>query len=157
PVRKARYEKQIALGLFDRTTAPLPTNQQGANWTTLSASRQEFQSHLMQAHAAQVDRMDQTVGALVDALNRTGQFDNTGLLFLSDNGASNEPGPSEDDHVYVTRDGRAVQYCEGGPTSDCPYSQPGPETTFAAIGQAWANVANTPFRYWKVEGFRGGT
>jgi arylsulfatase len=157
PVRKARYERQMALGLFDRATTPLPVNQQGANWAALSASQQAFQTHSMQAHAAQVDRMDQTVGALVDALKRTGQYENTLLLFLSDNGASNELGPSEGDHVYETRDGRPVQYCEGGPTADCPYSQPGPETTFAAIGQAWANVANTPFRYWKVEGFRGGT
>jgi arylsulfatase len=156
PVRQARYERQIQLGLFDRATAPLPANQPGANWNNLSASRREYQTHAMQAHAAQVDRMDQTVGSLVDALKRTNQLDNTILLFLSDNGASNELGPSEQEHVDETRDGQRIQYC-GGPDTDCPYSQPGPETTFATIGQAWANVANTPFRYWKVEGFRGGT
>jgi len=157
PVRQARYERQVQLGLFDRSTAPLPAAQFGSDWATLTPSRQQFQTHAMQVHAAQVDRLDQTIGALVDALKRTGQFDNTLVLFLSDNGASNELSgrAGTPDRPAQTRAGEAIQYCEG-PNSDCPYAQPGPETTFATIGQAWANVANVPFRYWKVESFRGG-
>ena len=33
---------------------------------------------------------------------------------------------------------------------------PGPETTFSSIGQRWANVSNTPYRYWKAETYEGG-
>jgi arylsulfatase A-like enzyme len=33
---------------------------------------------------------------------------------------------------------------------------PGPETNFSSIGQRWANVANTPYRYWKEESYEGG-
>ena len=33
---------------------------------------------------------------------------------------------------------------------------PGPETTYASLGARWANVANTPFRYWKAKSYEGG-
>lgn len=33
---------------------------------------------------------------------------------------------------------------------------PGPETTYASIGAVWANVANTPFRFWKAKAYEGG-
>ena len=33
---------------------------------------------------------------------------------------------------------------------------PGPETTYASIGAEWANVANTPFRFWKAKSYEGG-
>jgi arylsulfatase len=103
----------------------------------------------MAAHAAMTDCVDQGVGRIVAALKETGQFDNTILFLLSDNGASPEryrdPGYDRPSH---TRDGEPIQY-EGRFT-------PGPETTWGYIGPWWANAANTPFRYWKKESFEGG-
>ena len=40
----------------------------------------------MEVYAAMVDRMDQGVGKIVAELKRTGQLDNTLILFLQDNG-----------------------------------------------------------------------
>src|SRR3546814_993958 len=54
------------------------------------------------------------------------------------------------DRPEETRDGRKIVY---------PVDKkvlPGPQTSYASIGQRWANVANTPFRYWKMESFEGG-
>ena len=53
--------------------------------------------------------------------------DDEPFRFLSDNGASDELGPSEAEHTLQTRDGQMIQYC-GGPDTDCPFAQPGPET-----------------------------
>jgi arylsulfatase len=109
----------------------------------------------MRTHAAMVDRLDQSLGAMVDVLRSTGKLDNTLILFLSDNGASAEiylqPG---EDRPATTRNGDAIVYCGG--QASCPYDQPGSETTWSYLGPSWANAANTPFRYWKISSFRGG-
>jgi arylsulfatase A-like enzyme len=154
PMRNARYARQIAMGLLRADNAPLPASQ-GNDWSTLTVTQRTFLSNVMRTHAAMVDRLDQSVGAMVDALRATGQLDNTLIFFLSDNGASAEiylqPG---DDRPAVTRAGDTIVYC-GGQTS-CPYDQPGNEKTWSYLGPSWANAANTPFRYWKITSFRGG-
>jgi arylsulfatase len=82
-------------------------------------------------------------------LKETGEFDNTVIILLADNGASPErltqPGydrPSE------TRGGVPIRYTG--------FQTPGGETTYGGIGPWWANAANTPFRFWKKESFEGG-
>ena len=54
------------------------------------------------------------------------------------------------DRPDATRDGRKIVYPVDKKT------MPGPETIYGSIGPAWANVANTPLRYWKMESFEGG-
>ena len=101
-----------------------------------------------------IDRVDQGVGEIVKSLKNTGQFDNTLVLFLSDNGASPErPGVPGFDRYSETRDGKKVTYFGAGKPRDM---LPGGELTCAGIGARWANVANTPFRYWKGNQHEGG-
>jgi arylsulfatase len=88
-IRNARYARQLEMGLFDATNTPLPTTQ-GNDWNGLTAAQRLFLSNAMQTHAAMVDRVDQTVGDLILALKANGQFENTLIIFMSDNGASAE-------------------------------------------------------------------
>lgn len=152
-MRKRRFERQVELGLFDKDNTTLPPVQDGgADWDSMSAEEKEFMADKMAAHAAMVDRMDQGIGKLLDALEETGQLDNTLILFLSDNGASPELpknwGPGFD-RPSETREGKKIRY-EG-------FKEAGPETTFTGIGPAWASASNTPFRYWKAEQYEGGS
>jgi arylsulfatase len=107
----------------------------------------------MAVHAAMIDRMDQGIGRIIGALQQIGQLDNTLIVFLSDNGASAEDAASFGpgfDRPAETRDGRKIVY---------PVRKdvmPGPETTYSSIGPRWANVCNTPYRYWKTESYEGG-
>lgn len=151
-LREERFRRQVDLGLFDESAVSLPEVQDGAaEWDALSAEEKEFQATKMVAHAAMVDRLDQGTGWIVKALRETGQLGNTLILVLSDNGSSpelpKEWGPGLD-RPSETRNGRKIRY-EG-------FEQPGPETTFAGIGPAWASATNTPFRYWKAEQYEGG-
>ena len=108
----------------------------------------------MAVHAAMVDRMDQGIGRVLEALEKNGQMDNTLIIFLSDNGCSSEQcqnySPGENDRPDMTRDGRAIVYPKKKEV------MPGPETSYASLGAKWANVANTPFRFWKAKSFNGG-
>ena len=153
-MRERRYRRQVAMGLIDPKTHPLPDLMgKGPDWDDLSDDHRAMEAAKMQVHAAMVDRVDQGVGQIVEALKATGRYDDTVILVLADNGASPEDpadwGPGYD-RTAETRDGRKVRY--KGYTPD----ELGAETTYAGIGAYWANAANTPYRYWKRESFEGG-
>jgi arylsulfatase A-like enzyme len=119
---------------------------------------QGWQRRRMQAYAAQIERMDRGIGRILQALRDTGQWENTLVLFLSDNGASDEElpkygarfGERTDILPPSTRDGRPIR------VGNSPDIVPGPEDTYASYGRAWANLSNTPFRFYKRWVHEGG-
>ena len=74
----------------------------------------EWDARAMAVHAAMVDRMDQGIGELIDALEKNNQLDNTLILFLSDNGCSSEVcqnySEGENDRPDMTRIGEKIIY-----------------------------------------------
>lgn len=151
-IRKARYQKMIRMGLINPAQTKLSERWQ-ADLTWENNPDKAWDAQAMAVHAAMIDRMDQGIGRIITSLRETGQLANTLILFLSDNGASPENcaayGPGFD-RPNQTRDGRQIVY-------DLKKQvMPGPQTTYASIGQRWANVANTPYRYWKAESYEGG-
>jgi arylsulfatase len=151
-IRKARYDRMVKLGLIDPTTTKLSDRwQHELSWE--NNPDKEWDARAMAVHAAMIDRMDQGIGRMIKALREAGQLDNTLIVFLSDNGASPENcaayGPGFD-RPNETRDGQPIVY-------DLKKQvMPGPQTSFASIGQRWANVSNTPYQYWKAESYEGG-
>lgn len=150
--REKRYKRMVHLGIIDSAQASLSPRIDGElNWE--DNDTKEWDARAMAVHAAMVDRMDQGVGRIINALKQNGQLENTLIIFLSDNGASSENaaayGPGFD-RPSETRDGEEIVY-----TTDKKVL-PGPETVYASIGQRWANVANTPYKYWKAESYEGG-
>ena len=113
-----------------------------------------WDARAMAVHAAMIDRVDQGIGQIIEALKKTGQLDNTLILFLSDNGCSNEDcqnmSGGENDRPDMTRDGKKIIYPRNKQVL------PGPQTTYASLGARWSNVANTPFRFWKAKSYEGG-
>lgn len=149
-IRKARYDKMKALGLFEKMPALSPEMRAVKNWDSLE--NQAYHARKMAVHAAMIDRVDQGMARLIEKLKETGQYDNTVIFFLSDNGASPEtPAKAGFDRNSQARDGREVIY-----TRNDQSVLPGSQTTYAGIGRDWANVSNTPFRYWKARTFEGG-
>ncbi|MDR1810507.1 MAG: arylsulfatase [Prevotella sp.] len=151
-IREDRYERMKKLGIFGESDNFLSAPPHRRNWD--KDSTQVWDALAMAVHAAMIDRVDKGVGQLVAALKKNGQYENTLILFMSDNGASNERcenySPGDNDRPDLTRDGRPIIYPKHKEVL------PGPETTFAAIGPEWANAANTPFRFWKARMYEGG-
>lgn len=151
-IRNDRYERQKKMNLFPGNSDFLSDRQFKDSWE--SNPNKEWDARAMAVHAAMVDRMDRGIGQVIAALKKNGMLDNTLVLFMSDNGASNEVcedySPGENDRPDMTRDGRPIVYPKNKEVL------PGPETTYASIGARWANVANTPFRFWKAKSYEGG-
>ena len=95
-LRRQRFERQQRLGIVP-PGMELPTHQRewGGDrpaWDDLTGEQQRQWTEDMATYAAMIEIMDDEVGRLIDALRRKGMLDDTVLMFLSDNGATNEGG-----------------------------------------------------------------
>jgi arylsulfatase A-like enzyme len=123
------FPKAIATIGPGEINRPLP-------WTELSDEQRELQAVKMAIHAAMVDRMDREIGRLLDQLRSMNAFEDTLILFLSDNGASAE--------IMVRDDGHDRS------------APPGSAATHLCLGPGWSTVSNTPHRRHKTWVHEGG-
>jgi arylsulfatase len=150
------------LGLLDPKWQPAPLK---GDWA--SVSNKAWEARCMEVYAAQIDRMDQGIGRVVEELRLQGTLDNTLIFYLQDNGGCAEgvgrgrparprrpaePKPAD----YVFTNHRTPNTRDGRPYRVGPDAMPGPEDTYIAYGEAWANVSNTPFREYKHWTHEGG-
>lgn len=152
-LHKKRYEKMIRLGLINTsTTSFIDVMGNSGEWDNLSPLEKEKQARKMAVHAAMVSQLDLGVGEIIRKLEETKTLDNTLILFLADNGASPEiPLNPGYDRPSQTREGIDLQY-----DNKVTIEKIGSQISYSGIGQNWANAANTPYRYWKMESFEGG-
>lgn len=136
-VRAARYARQLESGLIDRRWKISPRHPDARAWSEVPSQKQEDLSHRMSVYAAQIDSIDQNVGRLTTKLKELDQFENTIILFLSDNGCSAEGGP-------------------GGFRRGDKSKPIGTGATYASAGLEWANVSDTPFQKFKMSTYEGG-
>ncbi|MGM9787248.1 MAG: arylsulfatase [Candidatus Cryptobacteroides sp.] len=130
-IREARYERQLQMGLISQAfRLSEPTFRP---WESLTEEEKKTESRKMTVYAAMIDRMDRNIGRVMDKLKEQGKFDNTLIIFVSDNGASNE----------------VVELPDS-------YGEIGSMTNWTSLGVDWANVANTPLRYFKNYSYEGG-
>ena len=130
-IRNERYASQQEMRLIDDSyslsEATYPL------WDTLSEEVKREEVRKMEVYAAMIDRLDQNIGRVLKALEETGRSENTLIMFVSDNGASAEMVHLDDD-----------------------YGEIGTMTLWSSLGPHWANVSNTPFRYYKNYSYEGG-
>ncbi|MCH2583081.1 MAG: sulfatase-like hydrolase/transferase, partial [Planctomycetes bacterium] len=150
-LRKERHQRMKKLGIISASTPLSPRHPNVPPWQ--EAQDKDWQQRRMEVYAAQITSMDAGIGRIVKALERRGNFDNTLILYMTDNGGchveygKNRKGP------YLpaeTRDGRKMQ------PGNIPGLMPGPEITYQSYGYGWANVSNTPYRLFKQFDHEGG-
>jgi arylsulfatase len=118
-----------------RQLGPGEVNRE-VSWTKLDDMQRQFQATKMAIHAAMIDRMDREIGRLLAQLRAMKAYDNTLIIFLSDNGASAE--------IMVRGDGHDRA------------AEPGSSGSYLCLGPGWSRVANTPFRRHKTWVHEGG-
>src|SRR5690606_941601 len=92
--RQERLDRQLAMGLVPAGTELPPRNDRVRAWDDHGADEQQVFTRLQAAYAAMLDHADQQLAKVVAFLEESDQLDDTLVLVLSDNGASQEGGPS---------------------------------------------------------------
>jgi len=139
-LRRQRRQKMIELGIISKDCPLSPRDPEVRAWDDLDKEKKDEMDLRMAVYAAQIERMDWNVGRLVKFLKEKNSFDNTLILFLSDNGAcaeGGELGAGAKELINQADLGR-----EHG--------------LMISYGRAWANASNTPFRMFKHYVHEGG-
>jgi arylsulfatase len=131
-IREQRYRKMVKLGIIDEKWELSPREGLPA-WRTVENPDKAALS--MAIYAGIVDNLDQNIGKIVAALKEWRIYDNTLILFLSDNGGD----------------------CGGGNLGIYTgKGEPGTAESFVKYAKSWANVSDTPFRKYKAWVHEGG-
>jgi arylsulfatase A-like enzyme len=150
--REEWYHRQLEMGIIPDGTKLAPRNKGVRAWERLSENQKKFALRLQEAFAGFLDHTDQQIGKLINFLEDLGELDNTIFVLLSDNGASQEGGSTGVMAEFkffngVMEDINAVQERLddiGGPHSH------------SNIPWGWAQVGNTPLKWYKQNTFGGG-
>jgi arylsulfatase len=152
-IRQERYDKMIELGILDRKY-PMSLPEGNINrfrghpkgdeeirekiplyrpWESLTEEEKDDLDLEMSVFAAMVHRLDINVGRIIAYLKANDLYDNTLIMYLSDNGSCPYDSNRDFDHP------------------------PGGADGYRTLCAAWANAGNTPFRYYKQFGHEGGS
>ena len=157
-IRISRHARQLELGIIPPGTPLPPRNSEPGDdvqaWDDLTDDERTVYARYMAVYAAMVDEIDQSVGRLREALEETGEWDNTILVFLSDNGASRE-GESTGTTNYFGHLGFG-DVVDRVAKDLARLDEIGGPTTMTHYPRGWAMASNTPFRMYKRNTHAGG-
>jgi arylsulfatase len=152
-IREERFERQKKIGVIPPYTELVERNPGIKPWEELTTKEKLLFIKFQQTYAGFLTHTDQQIGRLLHFLKLKNQLDNTIIVLLSDNGGSQEGGwnGSINDTAYFNGIEESVdamfEHVEeiGGPFTSSNYPK------------GWAQVCNTPFKYYKQNTFFGGT
>lgn len=151
-IREERLERQKSLGIVPKDTELTERNPGVKEWDNLTPDEKRLFERFQETYAGFLTHTDEQIGRFVDFLDAIGQLDNTMIVFLSDNGASQE---GEFDGIL-----EQTSYFNGIPTtaeSILPLiDEIGGPNTQPNYPRGWAQVSNTPFKLYKQTTFDGG-
>ncbi|TWI52694.1 arylsulfatase [Pseudomonas duriflava] len=143
-IAEERLAKQKKLGLLPADFEGKAVFENVPAWNTLSDEEKRRSARTMEAYAAMVDSLDHEIGRLLEHLKETGEYDNTLILFMSDNGPE-----------AVSRE-KAVSAWVEKQNFDNSLENIGRPNSFVTYGPAWAQVSAQPGRRYKQTIFEGG-
>ena len=129
-IRKQRFARMNKMGIIGPNHKLTPRASRA--WDDLTDQQKDGEDLKMAVYAAMIDRVDQNLGRLFAKLRELGKWDNTLIMFLTDNGACPE---------------------QPNTTPDIP---PGPVESYRTVSVGWANASNTPYRKFKSTDYEGG-
>jgi arylsulfatase len=150
-IRAERLQRMKELGIVSKDTVASPRVPTIPAWDTLSAEQKKFSARRMEVYAAMLANMDHHIGRLLDHLKQTGQYENTLVVFLSDNGAEPVELGALVESVFSAE--AKKWYLNKFDTS---IEQMGRKGSVTDYGAAWAQVGSTPFRFYKAWTAEGG-
>jgi arylsulfatase len=152
-IREQRLARMEELGIVEKGVNTADRLYFLPRASMLAPGARMMQGRKMELYASMVEYMDDQIGRVFDYLKKIDEYDNTVVIFFSDNGAegndlrgmiAGRPGTMGYMHA-------ANSFAENG------HNSIGRKGTYAEYGPAWAQVGMTPFRIFKGWVSEGGT
>jgi arylsulfatase len=151
-LRERIFTRQLERGLFPEGTRLSARPHWVPAWDDLAAEDRRVAARFMECFAGFLSHADAQIGRVLDFVRRLGEWENTLVVAVSDNGASAEGGPIgsiNDVRLWNVAPADAAELRArvdelGGPTTHNNYPW------------GWTMAGNTPFRRWKREVHQGG-
>lgn len=142
---KRRFEKAKKLGIIPKNAVLPPLTPNVIPWNELSEIEKQKSIRSMEIYAAMIERLDYHVGRVIQHLKNIGEYDNTLIIFMADNGA----------------EGNSIMGYEGTgewveKTFDNSLENMGRQNSYVELGAAWAQVSSLPFKWYKAFATEGG-
>ncbi len=151
-IREERLERMKRIGIVPADTRLAPRGPGIKAWSELSADERRLFARFQETYAGFMEHTDDQIGRLTAFLEGKGLLNNTLLLLLSDNGASQEGG------LFGTTN--QMSWPNGMPRSVAQNLERlddiGGLHVHANYPLGWAQVSNTPFQRFKQNVHFGG-
>lgn len=144
-LRVANFSALKKAGIIPMESSLPPRNDAIVPWEDLSADEQRRESRKMELYASMVDNLDNHIGRLLDYLRKEGLYDETLIVFMSDNGAAGEDFYNE---------GPFTEYVQAH--FDNSYETMGTAVSFVSYDDPWAEAGSAPFMRRKGYSRQGG-
>lgn len=151
-LRAQRLQRLKDLGLVSEDVTPheiVTAAGEPCEWADMGEEERQLSARTMEVFAGMVDRMDENIGRVIDYLHETGEYDNTYIYFMSDNGAEGASyeardiiGPHVVEHIQKYYDNSLGNI--------------GRYNSFVWYGSRWAQAATAPSRLYKMFSTEGG-
>lgn len=144
-LKERRLASLKKAGMVPENTVLPPNHERVIPWNSLSAIEKTKESRKMELYAGMVDNLDFNIGRLIQYLKDIGEYENTLIVFMSDNGAAGG------DFYYHDKYGPFIRE-----HFNDDYETMGKPNSFISYGPQWAEAGASPFRYFKGFTTEGG-
>ena len=144
-LRNLRLTNLKALGIISKDVKDFAPSGV-PKWESLNAEQKKEYARTMEVYAAMVDYLDMSIGRIVNYLKKEGLYDNSMILFMSDNGANGAPAtayPGNADGKYLSSFNNTLE--NRGLPNSC-----------IDMGPGWAQASSSPLRLFKGFTSEGG-
>lgn len=145
-LKSERIKNAKELGIVNTDAIEPGFLDQVKPWKELSEDERNYKARTMEVYAGQINNMDYHIGRIINYLKDVGKFDNTIIIFCTDNG----PNPLESVE-YITNEGS-----EWFAQFDNSLDNIGRPNSFVGIGMGWAQASAGPLDYFKMTTGEGG-
>ena len=151
--REKVFARQKELGVIPADTVLSRHDPDVQDWQGLPAEEKRLYARMMEVFAGFLEHTDHYIGELIEFLKQIGEYENTLIMLISDNGASAEGGPTGS-----VNEGKFFNNVpENLAQNLAAIEEIGGPKVFNHYPWGWTHAGNTPFRRWKRETYRGGT
>jgi arylsulfatase len=151
--RQQVFEKQKSIGIIPAKTTLSRHDPDVQDWDSLPAEERRLYARMMEVFAGYLEHTDHYIGELIAFLKEMGEYENTLIMVISDNGASAEGGPNGS-----VNEGKFFNNVPDNLQQNlAAIDDIGGPKYFNHYPWGWTHAGNTPFRRWKRETYRGGT